>query len=68
MANCVEAAIVRIMKARKSVTHLALVQEVLDHSKSRFSPNVGMIKQCIEQLIEKAYLEREGASQYNYVA
>jgi hypothetical protein len=58
------------MKARKQLTHVNLVQEVIEQAKSRFQPNVQMIKKCIEHLIEKEYLTRiEGESdKYQYVA
>lgn len=65
-----QAAIVRVMKARKVLTHVNLVQEVIQQSKVRFQPSIPMIKRCIEQLIEKEYLSRiEGESdKYQYVA
>ncbi|KAL1921300.1 uncharacterized protein VTP21DRAFT_11016 [Calcarisporiella thermophila] len=65
-----QAAIVRVMKSRRSLTHAQLVQEVIDQAKARFVPSVGMIKKCIEQLLEKQYLERsrEGRDKYIYAA
>jgi len=65
-----QASIVRIMKTRKVLSHVALVQEVIMQANSRFQPNVPMIKRCIEHLIEKDYLIRiEGdTDKYQYVA
>ncbi|KAG9337445.1 hypothetical protein AGOR_G00143450 [Albula goreensis] len=65
-----QAAIVRIMKARKVLRHNALIQEVINQSKARFSPSISMIKKCIEVLIEKQYIERSqsSADEYSYVA
>jgi hypothetical protein len=58
------------MKARKVLTHVNLVQEVIQQSKLRFQPSIPMIKKCIEFLIEKEYLTRMGAEsdKYQYVA
>jgi len=65
----IEAAIVRIMKMRKQMLHPQLVTEVLMQL-SFFKPNPKLIKQRIEHLIEREYLERDPqqASMYRYLA
>ncbi|XP_003702794.2 cullin 2 [Megachile rotundata] len=65
-----QAAIVRIMKSRRVLRHNQLVQEVLSQSKVTFAPSIGMIKKCIEALIDKQYIERtpNNADEYSYVA
>ncbi|XP_067863754.1 cullin-2 isoform X2 [Heptranchias perlo] len=65
-----QAAIVRIMKARKVLRHNALIQEVISQSRARFNPSISMIKKCIEVLIDKQYIERSqtSADEYSYVA
>ena len=65
-----QAAIVRIMKGRKTISHAELVSEVIQQTKSRGVLDVGDIKKNIEKLIEKDYMERdeEGRNTYHYVA
>jgi len=65
----VEAAIVRIMKSRRKLGHNELIQEVLT-ALSNFQPNPAQIKQKIEQLIERDYLERDPDDRtlYRYLA
>jgi len=60
----IEAAIVRIMKARKSMTHSGLVAEVTEQLKARFLPTPVLIKKRIEGLIERDYLQRAEGDRY----
>jgi cullin-4 len=63
-----QAAIVRIMKSRKTITHAELVAETIRVTKNRGTLDVGGIKRNIDRLIEKDYMEREDSGAYTYVA
>lgn len=65
----VDACIVRIMKDRKHMTHIDLVNEAIRQLTGRFNPEPILIKRRIENLIEREYLERcEDRKSYNYLA
>ncbi|KAJ5350874.1 hypothetical protein N7541_008601 [Penicillium brevicompactum] len=66
----IEAAVVRIMKQRKTLPHAQLMTETLSQLAVRFVPDVNMIKRRIESLIDREYLERVGEDPptYGYVA
>ena len=68
--HLVEAAIVRIMKARKALSHNDLIAEVTKQLSIRFQPTPVFIKKRVESLIEREYLERSEAEHrvYMYVA
>ncbi|KAJ2720198.1 hypothetical protein GGI07_004763 [Coemansia sp. Benny D115] len=54
----IEAAVVRIMKARKQMTHEQLVNESIDQLSARFMASPKMIKDVIAKLIDRDYLQR----------
>jgi cullin 1 len=65
----IDAACVRIMKARKTMSHQALLAEVVSQLVF-FKPNMRDVKKRIEGLIEREYLERdtENTGVYKYMA
>jgi len=63
-----QACIVRIMKARKTLGHTALINEVIQQSHQRFNAKISDIKKCIDLLIEKEYLQRADNQSYEYLA
>lgn len=66
----IEAAIVRIMKSRRTLDHNNVVAEVTKQLQSRFLPNPVVIKKRIESLIEREFLERDKVDRklYRYLA
>eukprot|EP00697_Spironema_sp_BW2_P011800 gnl/Spiro4/27653_TR13774_c0_g1_i1.p1 gnl/Spiro4/27653_TR13774_c0_g1~~gnl/Spiro4/27653_TR13774_c0_g1_i1.p1 ORF type:complete len:821 (+),score=188.64 gnl/Spiro4/27653_TR13774_c0_g1_i1:80-2542(+) len=64
----IDAAVVRIMKTRKTLSHQLLMGELLQQLP--FQPKPQDLKKRIESLIERDYLERrpDDPSSYNYVA
>lgn len=64
----IQAVIIRIMKARKTVGHQELVMEVLDKTKSRGILEVSQVKKNISKLITDDFISRQGRDVYEYVA
>ena len=64
----IDAAIVRIMKMRKTLSHNLLLTELYDQLKFPVKPPD--LKKRIESLIDRDYMERDkdNSQQYNYVA
>ena len=64
----IDAAIVRIMKTRKSLSHPLLITEL--YNQLRFPVEPSGIKKRIESLIEREYLERDSEQSqiYHYLA
>jgi len=64
----IDAAIVRIMKARKTLTHSLLISELYQQLKFPIKPPD--LKKRIESLIDREYLERDpgSSSVYRYLA
>ncbi|URD74560.1 cullin 1 [Musa troglodytarum] len=66
----VDANIVRIMKSRKALGHQQLVLECIQQLSRMFKPDVNLIKQRIEDLIIREFLQRdqEDPNVYKYMA
>jgi len=68
--HAIEAAIVRIMKTRKTMDHQKLVLEATTQLMRHFKPDPKQIKKRIEDLIAREYLERDAnnPNHYKYLA
>ena len=67
-AHLIDAAVVRTMKTRKTLSHKLLINEIMIQLK--FAVKSSDLKKRIESLIEREYLERssENREVYNYLA
>ena len=70
-----QSVIVRIAKKHRSITHNGLIDETIQECSRmnpnlKHSPHISLLKQTIEQLIEKQYIERDPTNNdfYHYVA
>lgn len=64
----IDAVLVRVMKARKTILHHQLIPQVLEQVKVPAQP--ADVKMRIESLIEREYMERDAVdrNRYNYLA
>jgi hypothetical protein len=66
--HTIEACIVRVMKARKTLAHGELVAQVMQQL-NFFAPSAKVIKKRVEDLLEREYLARTAdPNVYTYVA
>lgn len=65
-----QAAAVRVLKAKKTIKHNDLVNEIVDAIKARFQLEISEIKKTFEILIDKEYMERVEGERgvYRYLA
>ena len=68
--NTIDAALVRVMKARKVLSHKDLLLEVMPMLAKLFQPDPKVVKKQIESLIEREYMARDAdrATVYKYLA
>lgn len=66
----IDAAIVRIMKARRKLTHLELITSLNDVLKNQFLPPGPLVKERVAYLIDREFLQRDANHHetYHYVA
>ena len=55
----IEAAIIKVMKARRTIDHTTLQQETVKLLIQKFNPDAAQIKIRIEQLIVRGFIERD---------
>ncbi|XP_033161876.1 cullin-1 [Drosophila mauritiana] len=63
----VDAAIVRIMKGKKELEYSQLISHVYEELKDRVKPQVSSIKERIDDLVKREYLERCDNNIYRYL-
>jgi len=68
--HLIEAAIVRTMKSKRQIQHQDLISELTKQLGGRFIPSPQVIKERVENLIDREYLARDNddVKQYYYVA
>ncbi|KAK7207098.1 Cullin family-domain-containing protein [Myxozyma melibiosi] len=64
----IQGVIVRIMKTKKTVKHVELIRQTIEMTKERGTLDLSDIKKNIEKLINKDYMERQGADTYVYLS
>ena len=55
----IEAAIIKVMKTHQQTDYQSLISDTSMLLRSKFKPDPSLIKQRIESLIERGYIERD---------
>mmetsp|Transcript_32995 Transcript_32995/g.71261 ORF Transcript_32995/g.71261 Transcript_32995/m.71261 type:complete len:157 (-) Transcript_32995:11-481(-) len=63
----IQAALVRLLKARREMEHNTLMAETIAQLAARFQPSVADIKEFIEVLIDKEYIARSATNPNIYI-
>eukprot|EP01079_Euglenida_sp_SAG-EU17-18_P009044 gene9044-1622_t len=63
----IDAVIVRVMKAHKTMQHNLLLCEITKQCQKQFTPDPNQIKKRLESLIDREFLERSSESGREYV-
>ncbi|KAJ3435886.1 cullin-1 [Anaeramoeba flamelloides] len=63
----IQSIIIRILKHRKKFEHNLLINEIIEQTKSKFSPKLEIILNCIKFLIKNNYLVKIEGSETEYV-
>jgi cullin 3 len=66
----IEAAIIKVMKARRTIDNQTLQQETVKLLITKFNPDAAQIKVRIEQLIVRGFIERDESDKriFKYIA
>ncbi len=62
----IEASIVKIMKSRRTLTEVEVIEEVTKRLRNRFLPETEVIKERIETLITGKYLKRDEKNELSF--
>lgn len=57
--HTVDACLVRVLKTRRQILHCSLIEEVSRLASERFCPDKKLLKERIESLMEREYIERD---------
>ncbi|KAJ3437619.1 cullin-1 [Anaeramoeba flamelloides] len=63
----IQSIIIRILKHRKTIEHNILINEIIEQTKSKFSPKLDRILNCINFLIKNNYLVKIEGGETEYV-
>jgi hypothetical protein len=63
----IESNIIRIMKSKQTIQHNDLTNELVNALQSVFVPDINVLKQRIESLIERGYIKRSESNYTTYI-